>query len=95
MGRLFIIGNGFDCAHGNHTAYRYFRDWMLEQLREMGVSEEQMEELPEIPFAGMGNHELEYEYLRKCLIVKAFLNTQCSKAMSDRMKIAIRNAAAF
>ena len=61
MGRLFIIGNGFDCAHGNHTAYRYFRDWMLEQLREMGVSEEQMEELPEIPFAGMGNHELEYD----------------------------------
>ena len=52
MGRLFV-GNGFDCAHGNHTAYRYFRDWMLEQLREMGVSEEQMEELPEIPFAGM------------------------------------------
>ena len=47
MGRLFIIGNGFDCAHGNHTAYRYFRDWMLEQLRKMGVSEEQMEELPE------------------------------------------------
>ncbi len=52
MGRL-LCGNGFDCAHGNHTAYRYFRDWMLEQLREMGVSEEQMEELPEIPFAGM------------------------------------------
>ena len=61
MGRLFIIGNGFDCAHGNHTAYHYFRDWMLEQLRGMGVSEEQMEELPEIPFASMGNREMEYD----------------------------------
>ena len=32
MARLFNIGNGFDCAHGYHTKYRDFRDWMLERL---------------------------------------------------------------
>lgn len=49
MARLFIIGNGFDCAHGYHTKYKDFRDWMLEQLSKEGISGESLEELPDIP----------------------------------------------
>lgn len=31
MSSLFIIGNGFDMAHGIPTAYKEFRNWILEQ----------------------------------------------------------------
>ena len=31
MSSLFIIGNGFDIAHGIPTAYKEFRNWILEQ----------------------------------------------------------------
>ena len=31
MSSLFIIGNGFDIAHGIPTAYKEFRNWLLEQ----------------------------------------------------------------
>ena len=31
MSSFFIIGNGFDIAHGIPTAYKRFRDWILEQ----------------------------------------------------------------
>ena len=37
MARLFIMGSGFDLAHGFKTKYSDFRDWMMEQLSEMGV----------------------------------------------------------
>ena len=30
MSSLFIIGNGFDMAHGIPTAYKEFRSWILE-----------------------------------------------------------------
>lgn len=61
MARLFIIGNGFDLAHGFETKYSNFRDWMMEQLFAMGVKSEQLEEVPEIPFSYMGNHDEEYD----------------------------------
>lgn len=61
MARLFIIGNGFDLAHGFKTRYSNFRDWMMEQLIEAGVTMEQLEEVPEIPFSCMGNHGEEYD----------------------------------
>lgn len=61
MARLFIIGNGFDLAHGFKTRYSNFRNWMMEQLIEAGVTMEQLEEVPEIPFSCMGNHGEEYD----------------------------------
>ncbi len=61
MARLFIIGNGFDLAHGFKTRYSNFRDWMRQQLSEMGVDREQLEEVPEIPFSYVGNHGDEYD----------------------------------
>jgi hypothetical protein len=61
MARLFIIGNGFDLAHGFNTRYSNFRDWMMEQLSEMGVKREQLEEVPDIPFSHMGNHGEEFD----------------------------------
>ena len=60
MARLFILGNGFDLAHGYKTRYSNFRDWIIEQLSEMGVSGDKLEEVPEIPFSFMGNHDVEY-----------------------------------
>ena len=61
MARLFIIGNGFDLAHGFNTRYINFRDWMTKQLVEAGVTKEQLEEVPEIPFSYMGNHGEEFD----------------------------------
>ena len=60
MARLFIIGNGFDVAHGYSTKYCHFRDWILFRLAEMGISEDKLDEIPEIPFSFMGNHDEEY-----------------------------------
>lgn len=34
MSSLFIIGNGFDIAHGIPTAYKEFKNWILEQYPE-------------------------------------------------------------
>ena len=61
MARLFIIGNGFDLAHGYKSKYSDFRDWMLLQLSDMGISGDKLEEVPEIPFSYMGNHGEEYD----------------------------------
>lgn len=61
MSRLFIIGNGFDIAHGNKTSYRYFRDWLIEQLEQYGILEDKLDEIPEIPFPSMGHHDVEFD----------------------------------
>ncbi len=51
MSSLFIIGNGFDMAHGIPTAYKEFRNWILEQypdalaFRETTISFEEYAEL--------------------------------------------------
>lgn len=31
MDRLFIIGNGFDLAHGIPSAYKNFRDYLIDE----------------------------------------------------------------
>lgn len=49
--RLFIIGNGFDRAHGFQTSYADFRDWCREILKESGYRED---EVPDIPFSQIG-----------------------------------------
>ena len=52
MSSLFIIGNGFDIAHGIPTAYNSFRNWVLEQypdslpFRETTMSFEEYAQLP-------------------------------------------------
>ena len=61
MARLFIIGNGFDLAHGYATKYSNFHDWMIGQLDDMGISKENLEKVPEIPFSAMGNHGEVYD----------------------------------
>jgi len=51
MSSLFIIGNGFDIAHGIPTAYKEFRKWLLEQypdslvFRESTISMEEYSHL--------------------------------------------------
>lgn len=32
MGKLFIIGNGFDIAHNMKTTYKDFRNWFNDKL---------------------------------------------------------------
>ena len=61
--RLFIIGNGFDTAHGYKTKYHHFRLWMEEELKEaypdLETDEEGhivLDEEPDIPFVTMDNH---------------------------------------
>ena len=51
--RLFIIGNGFDLAHGYPTAYKDFRDWCREKLKNVEMD---TDEAPTIPFETLGNH---------------------------------------
>lgn len=52
MSSLFIIGNGFDIAHGIPTAYNKFRNWVTEQypdalpFREATISFEEYAQLP-------------------------------------------------
>lgn len=43
--RLFIIGNGFDTAHGMKTKYEHFKKYLIEQYQ----LDEDMEEAPEVP----------------------------------------------
>ena len=57
MARLFIIGNGFDSAHGYKTAYKYFKSWCVQKLSELGWNNE---EIPEIPFSSQSNHDDRY-----------------------------------
>ena len=47
--KLFIIGNGFDLAHGLKTKYKDFRDWLVEEY----VEDEYKCTLPEFT---VGNH---------------------------------------
>lgn len=57
MSSLFIIGNGFDIAHGIPTAYKEFRNWILEQypdslvFRETTMNFEEYQHLPFDEFA--------------------------------------------
>ena len=37
MGSLFIIGNGFDLAHGLPTAYKIFRRYILNQYPDVEI----------------------------------------------------------
>ena len=53
MSKLFIIGNGFDVAHGYKTKYCYFRYWCKEKLKDAGWS---LDEVPNIPFSSIANH---------------------------------------
>jgi len=47
MSNLFIIGNGFDLAHGLKTSYRHFREYLVQmekeecaEVREVSISED-------------------------------------------------------
>lgn len=52
MSSLFIIGNGFDIAHGIPTAYKYFRNYIINRypdsllFRDTTVSIEEYKDLP-------------------------------------------------
>lgn len=34
MGKLFVLGNGFDIQHGFHTQYRYFKGWLDRRIKD-------------------------------------------------------------
>lgn len=57
MSNLFILGNGFDLAHGIPTTYQSFRSWILEQFpdslvfRDTTISYEDYAQLPVVEFA--------------------------------------------
>ena len=63
---LFIIGNGFDSAHGYETKYCFFRKWMEERILavhpeyEMNVDPKTghlvIDEIPDIPDVQIDNH---------------------------------------
>lgn len=42
LSSLFIIGNGFDIAHGIPTAYKFFRNWLIEQYPDSVLFKEEM-----------------------------------------------------
>lgn len=61
--RLFLIGNGFDLAHGYHTSYFNFRKWMEKNLLALFPDLPKDEEgclipddAPEIPSVLIGGH---------------------------------------
>lgn len=57
MGSLFIIGNGFDLAHGLPTAYKNFRRYILNQypdveiFKDTSINLDDYEQLPADEFA--------------------------------------------
>lgn len=50
MARLFIIGNGFDIAHGLHTHYADFKAFLQQKYPDTDT------EWPTVPQSGMGHH---------------------------------------
>ena len=47
MEKLFIIGNGFDLAHGLKTSYLEFKNFVYQQICKSQVNVE-LDEIPEI-----------------------------------------------
>ena len=59
MNRLFIMGNGFDLAHGLPTSYQSFIDWyLLESTKEFATSGNYEDPLMSIYFRYGGNSPL-------------------------------------
>lgn len=56
MARLFILGNGFDLAHGYKTKYSDLKEWMKKNT--VGFDPESF--CPEIPGSSIGSHGEEY-----------------------------------
>jgi hypothetical protein len=61
--KLFIIGNGFDLAHGYRTKYCDFHEWLENRILEINPKIEldqnnhiEINEYPELPEVSMGHH---------------------------------------
>ena len=83
MSRLFIIGNGFDIAHGNKTSYRYFRDRLIEQLEQYGILGDNLDEIPEIPFPSMGHHDVEFDREETVKLLMWLLQFGCGSSLYE------------
>ena len=70
MPKLFIIGNGFDLAHGFKTKYKDFKDWIEKQIP---VSEPIGVLPPDVIF---GNHgEKESDYIKGLNLLKELFDS--------------------
>jgi hypothetical protein len=55
MNKLFIIGNGFDLAHGLKTKYSDFILWYLKEvLKELSIRQDYCDDLMRVSYAGNG-----------------------------------------
>ena len=75
MSKLFIIGNGFDLAHGLKTRYGDFRDYLEAYHEDFLSSFDKMYDVPQIDYCH--SHRIDIEFLenkRKKIIEKEWKN---------------------
>lgn len=75
MNKLFIIGNGFDCAHSLKTNYDDFRDYLLSNHPEINMNEFITPEAVQQPDGGVEYDETEVLSMLFYLINEAENNT--------------------
>lgn len=78
MNKLFIIGNGFDLAHGMNTKYSDFIEWLIQTSLKKGLDDFDKN-------AKGGSYQWEYKNLLKFEILKnkGELNRFCSYPINE------------
>lgn len=85
MKKLFIIGNGFDRAHGLRTSYEDFHQYLKITYPDANEEDEQLPEVFQTPDGGIGCDDIEAVGFIMRLITQAEPNSEQWSALEESL----------